>query len=129
MSPPLAERPHEDRPVRDESRTAGARLLHNPKLSGVLRAANVLISLTATGYFISFLEIAHTPVSWNYDAFAFFMQVLIITPQILPLLAILVIEATTVGTVRRHALIFVLATAMIALGRFWTTGVIAAINA
>jgi hypothetical protein len=100
--PPIADRPHEDRSVREESRASGTRLLRDPKLPRLLRAANVLISLTAIVYFLSFLGIVNARVSWFYVAWVFFVQLLIITPQIIPLLVILIIEARTVGTLKRH---------------------------
>ncbi|MBV8320196.1 MAG: hypothetical protein JO049_05915 [Hyphomicrobiales bacterium] len=128
MLPPLADRPHEDRPAREESCASGTRLLRDPKLPRLLRAANVLISLTGIAYFLSFLAILQAPVSWIDVAWHLFTQLLIITPQIFPLVLILITEAMTVGTIQRHALIFALAIAMIGLGHFWTTGVIAAIN-
>jgi hypothetical protein len=63
MSPPFADRLHEDRSGRDESRAADAHLLRAPKLSRLLRAANMLICLTAVVYFLSFLRIVNARVS------------------------------------------------------------------
>jgi hypothetical protein len=87
MLPPIADRPHEDRSVREESRAAGTHLLHNPKLPRLLRA-----SLTAIAYFLSFLGIVNARIPWIDIAWNFLTQLLIITPQIIPLLVILIID-------------------------------------
>jgi hypothetical protein len=120
---------HEDRSTREELRAPATPLLHDPKLPRLLRAANVLILITAIVYFLSFLGFMRgRHISWIDIAWNFLTQLLIITPQITPLLVLLIIEARTVGTLKRHVLIFALAVALIGLGQFWTTQVIGAMN-
>lgn len=128
MPIPLEVPPRQDHSALEKLHGSATPVLRDPKLPRLLRVANALILITAIAYFLSFLGLVNARVSWIEHAWFLLVELLIITPQILPLLIILVIEARTVGTLKRHALILVLTIALIGLGQFWTTGLIAAMN-
>jgi hypothetical protein len=90
----------------------------------LIRAANILICIAAIGYFSSFLGFVNADVSWLQQAWFIFVGMVVVFPQIFPLLFILGLEARSTGTLRGHAGLLLAIIALSGLGYFWSTGVI-----